>query len=692
MSMFNDIDLSRRGNDENLFFEFSKSQGIREEIFAGTLDVSRSWRRKEVVWNSSIHTWRNVGLCSHSNGGTIQRYRSSSFQEYQCFESWTSEKEEWQSHHTLQGGCFEHRTAVPNHSFCKSAQYHRAVSIWCEQFGFIEEEKGQEKQKESVTKGVLTSVKSQEVKLLVSFPRQVCGRNLRENIQDFESLDGIFGLTLFKHRVSARRKYQTRLDEDDGFGQFIPSCREYTLSQNCPQSRIFAAILGETIVVPVILYNTDLKLQLYHPMIENGHPMLWFPERRVGSWMIFILPMANSDPVQNYSLNFRNQKEENLAWQSRRPATRTLVWPMFQVRLASRKLVRTLSAFLLAKRPFTHEPFLRPRGSGKLFLPILRMEDLLSIAVSKMVTRMVRHYDQDERQSDEALHWDTIRPVLLKPFARHGARDFSEKHWLRLVHEGSSKTRFEYCEDSNNSLAYFQAIQGHSGGISIDRRLMRFQIPYNWKEYFFLGVFLAGFDQSSRMDWFRVERKAREDGRLSSSHHLTLLVEIPRKKNTTAPCAHVSCKKKRRFHCSSTSALPQSLETQSGCRLLGNITPSTKSRTAILANEVTCNHRTQSCASRLHLQSNLSERRSNTVRKTKQKSHWKAVAFAAAAVYQWWCVDLYKETYLYGILSQLLRKGHSTKLICKFTRRRKDERNQGKVGKVQNGIKHKILS
>ena len=44
------------------------------------------------------------------------------------------------------------------------------------------------------------------------------------------------------------------------------------------------------------------------------------------------------------------------------------------------------------------------------------------------------------------------------------ARDISEKDWFRLLHEGSSKTRFEYCEDSKNSLIYFRVIQGHSGG------------------------------------------------------------------------------------------------------------------------------------------------------------------------------------------------------------------------------------
>ena len=36
--------------------------------------------------------------------------------------------------------------------------------------------------------------------------------------------------------------YKTRLDEDDGVGQIIPWCREYTLSRVNPQSRVFAAV------------------------------------------------------------------------------------------------------------------------------------------------------------------------------------------------------------------------------------------------------------------------------------------------------------------------------------------------------------------------------------------------------------------------------------------------------------------
>ena len=95
-----------------------------------------------------------------------------------------------------------------------------------------------------------------------------------------------------------------------------------------------------------------------------------------------------------------------------------------------------------------------------------------STATSKQVTGLVRHYDQEERQSDAAVHWDTIRPKLLRAFADRGARDFSEKDWLRHIIEGSSKTRFEYCEDSKNSLTCVRTIQGHSGGITIAPALM----------------------------------------------------------------------------------------------------------------------------------------------------------------------------------------------------------------------------
>ena len=140
--------------------------------------------------------------------------------------------------------------------------------------------------------------------------------------------------------------------------------------------------------------------------------------------------MADSDPVQNYSLYFKDQEEESLAKNRPILASRRLEQPMFQIILASRKLVQTLSAFLQNERPFSQkESFLRTKEKWNVILAHSSDGRDLATAVSKMVTRMVRHYDQDERQSDASMHWHTIRSVLVIAFAKHGAREFSEKFW-----------------------------------------------------------------------------------------------------------------------------------------------------------------------------------------------------------------------------------------------------------------------
>ena len=106
------------------------------------------------------------------------------------------------------------------------------------------------------------------------------------------------------------------------------------------------------------------------------------------------------------------------------------------------------------------------------------------------------------------------------------------------------------------------------------------------------GIFgiLAVLESASFMNKSK-QRKVTKDGRLSSSHHLTLLVKAPMKENPVI---------------GNVVRMP----------FVGKLVPSTRPRIAILANKVTCDHLEQSCAGRLHLQSNLSERRSNTIRKT----------------------------------------------------------------------------
>ena len=64
----------------------------------------------------------------------------------------------------------------------------------------------------------------------------------------------------------------------------------------------------------------------------------------------------------------------------------------------------------------------------------------LAIAVSKVVTRMVCVITTKKNDNLTAQCIGTkIRPVLLKAFAKRGARDFLDKYWLDLIHEGKQQ-------------------------------------------------------------------------------------------------------------------------------------------------------------------------------------------------------------------------------------------------------------
>ena len=68
----------------------------------------------------------------------------------------------------------------------------------------------------------------------------------------------------------------------------------------------------------------------------------------------------------------------------------------------------------------------------------------LAVSISKTLTTMLRHFDQEERQPDSSGHWDSIKSVLVRKFAHEGVRDFSDEACLQKIFEGSIKKRFEY--------------------------------------------------------------------------------------------------------------------------------------------------------------------------------------------------------------------------------------------------------
>ena len=101
-----------------------------------------------------------------------------------------------------------------------------------------------------------------------------------------------------------------------------------------------------------------------------------------------------------------------------------------------------------------------------------------------MVSKLVRHFDQDERHTDAAVHWDTIKPVLVRGFKDHVAERFTESQWIEHIYKRSNEVGFECCETPQKASTYLRAIQGHSSGTTIAPELMgRVLLPHGWEEF-----------------------------------------------------------------------------------------------------------------------------------------------------------------------------------------------------------------
>ena len=107
----------------------------------------------------------------------------------------------------------------------------------------------------------------------------------------------------------------------------------------------------------------------------------------------------------------------------------------------------------------------------------------LAASISKTVTKTCRHFDQEERESDGSRHWHSMNHVLERRCARDGARNFSDEAWLQKVFEASTTKRIEHCKDKDGFSCHLRAIQGHSGGIPIEPKLMGYVfIPLGLKK------------------------------------------------------------------------------------------------------------------------------------------------------------------------------------------------------------------
>ena len=67
----------------------------------------------------------------------------------------------------------------------------------------------------------------------------------------------------------------------------------------------------------------------------------------------------------------------------------------------------------------------------------------LETAISKFVMKMLRHCDQEERESDGYEHWDSVHVKLFEKFDSKMRQTLHTGDWRQAFYKGSNKTWFE---------------------------------------------------------------------------------------------------------------------------------------------------------------------------------------------------------------------------------------------------------
>ena len=104
--------------------------------------------------------------------------------------------------------------------------------------------------------------------------------------------------------------------------------------------------------------------------------------------------------------------------------------------------------------------------------------------LTKLVTKVVRHLNLADRETNGAVHWKSMCPKLRRAFQKEDGHTFSDSDWFTFIHIRSYQTRFLFCKNSNNVLLHVRANQGHSGVELIAFELTNHVvIPLRWKEF-----------------------------------------------------------------------------------------------------------------------------------------------------------------------------------------------------------------
>ena len=442
MSMLSDIGWTKKGNSENCIQNSEQVKNYAKRFsrghwsFQGPGEVENGTERtptnlkenaipsqKKKMWDISKETAHPVfkGV-SALNRGILKRKGG------RCtihFNAGSSNTE-----------LFVSRT-----SLSKSAQY------WCEELtqrdsGSKRVDRGEVRRKRERT--ATKNVKPQEVNSLVHTPWSkdwASGNRLREQLQRFAA---------FVRRVSIWMSCHAVLDVGDGFVDRSSACRELSLPREDPNSRIDAMIPEQTAFGPVLQVHITRYLDISEIEIQipstTGEPILnpgwWYPEVKIGTWKSR-LNDPDPNPASSELLELKGLERSTAKKREPSSSEMEVSWSREETHANRWKNSDKSMWTIILKKLFPGK-----RGQGMIFLSaIFQRKYFFSVykffkgniseaEVSKLVMRLVRRYDQDERESDDAVHWNSMVPKLRKAFQKAGGHKFSDSVWLQQFYEG----------------------------------------------------------------------------------------------------------------------------------------------------------------------------------------------------------------------------------------------------------------
>ena len=274
------------------------------------------------------------------------------------------------------------------------------------------------------------------------------------------------------------------------------------------------------------------------------------------------------------------------------------------------------------------EPFLRPRGSGRLFFPILRTEEL------SVNTGLLNGF---KNGASLRSRWTTIWRFTSLGHEKASTAESVRKTWsTRFLRKALASTYpWRKQQDKIRVLWGFQKILGL---LSSNSRTLWWNAKWPWVD----GVYSNSLDLErvffTEVVFFSIqsilENVLIPGGHESDKGRQTVLF------TPLNPFGGDSDEEEPR----DDYTVPQKLHYHSHWKrdqdavYCVKIIPSTRSMIAILANGVTCNHRTQSCASRLHPQSSLKSEieycsKDSHTHDQRRKSHWKQIGIRSSSFY-----------------------------------------------------------